>query len=199
MEADEMCGRYYIDDYTENEIKRVIRSIDLDLHMSSGDVHPSEHAIVLTGKRRKLTAEQMTWGFLQYNRKGLLINARAENVQERITFQDSIRYRRCVIPAAGFYEWSKAKEKAAFRRPKHPVLYMAGCYQRFEDGERFVILTTQANPSVICIHERMPLILEENELEPWIYKDGDAEQILKKIPSLLECYQEYEQQRLPFI
>ena len=42
---------------------------------------------------------------------------------------------------------------------------MAGIYQYFQNVERFVILTTEANSSVLTIHDRMPLILEEKELE----------------------------------
>ncbi len=41
---------------------------------------------------------------------------------------------------------------------------MAGCYNRYEDEERFVILTTKAIFSVSPEHNRMPLILEPEEL-----------------------------------
>ena len=70
---------------------------------------------------------------------------------------------------------------------------MAGIWNHFENGDRFVILTTQANVSVAPIHERMPLILEKNELENWVYEDGYAEYVLRKTPVLLNREQEYEQ------
>lgn len=109
-----------------------------------------------------------------------------------------MRCRRCVVPAGGFYEWNRNKEKASFQRTDTPVLYMAGLFQQFEDGPRFVILTTRANPSVASVHDRMPLILEEDELEKWIYDNSYAEFLLKKMPVLLKRHQEYEQQRRRF-
>ena len=188
-----MCGRYYVDEDTEKEIQKVIRDLDRKLALEAGDVHPSEQAVVLTGICPRLTADRMKWGFPQRDRKGLFINARAESALERIMFRDSVRYRRCIIPAAHFYEWNKAKEKATFFREDSPVLYMAGIWNHFENGDRFVILTTQANVSVAPIHERMPLILEKNELENWVYEDGYAEYLLRKTPVLLKREQEYEQ------
>lgn len=193
-----MCGRYYVDEITEKEIRKVIAAADHQMKLKTGDIHPSDRAVVITGKRHIMTAEQMVWGFPQYQKKGILINARAENVFDRVTFRDSMRCRRCVVPAGGFYEWNRNKEKASFQRTDTPVLYMAGLFQQFEDGPRFVVLTTRANPSVASVHDRMPLILEEDELENWIYDNSYAEFLLKKTPVLLKRHQEYEQQRLPF-
>lgn len=74
--------------------------------------------------------------------------------------------RRCVIPAKGFYEWNVKKVKYQFERlDQEAVLFMAGCFQRFQEQEWFVILTTQANASVSPVHHRMPLVLEKNEIE----------------------------------
>ncbi len=75
-----MCGRYYVDDETAREIEKVVREIDRKLKVvHTGDVYPSQAAAVLTGKMEGLKAEQMNWGFPGYQRKGLLINARAED------------------------------------------------------------------------------------------------------------------------
>jgi len=73
---------------------------------------------------------------------------------------------------------------------------MAGCYKRFGEEERFVILTTQANASVLTVHDRMPLILDEDEVEKWVYEDGFVHYILQKTPCMLRKYQEYEQQEM---
>ena len=73
---------------------------------------------------------------------------------------------------------------------------MAGFYNRFQDDKRFIILTTQANVSVSIVHNRMPLVLDKNELEDWIYDDKFTEYALHKIPPKLCREQEYEQQSL---
>ena len=138
----------------------------------------------------------MHWGFPQYQKKGLLINARAETALERRTFCDSVRHRRCIIPAKHFYEWDSDKNKITFFREDRPVLFMAGFYNRFQNEERFMILTTQANASVNPVHNRMPVVLDESELEDWVYDDKFTEYVLHKTPPEFRREQEYEQQSL---
>lgn len=210
-----MCGRYYVDDDTVREVRKLVR--DLDKKLETGrvrDIHPSDQAVVLScgefckfsgeGRRKaaavhenkEVCAGWMHWGFPGYQGKGLLINARAESVPEKPAFRESILHRRCVIPAAGFYEWNRNKEKNTFYRIDHSVLWMAGCFREYQGELRFVVLTTKANESVADIHERMPLILESREVEAWIRDDRAAAELLKKIPCLLEREQEYEQMSL---
>lgn len=105
-----MCGRYYIDDDTAREIEKIVREVDAKLQKQRvGDIVPSQTATVITGKVPGFRSEEMNWGFPQYQKKGLLINARAETVLERKTFRDSVLHRRCIIPAKHFYEWNSSK------------------------------------------------------------------------------------------
>lgn len=192
-----MCGRYYITDETAREIERLVRHLDRKLKLQhSGDVYPSQKAEIFCGREGRLMVDQMDWGFPGYESKQLLINARAESVLERKTFRDSIFHRRCIIPAKGFYEWNKSKEKFAYERKDMPFLLMAGCYNRYQERDRFVILTTEANASVSPVHDRMPLILEPDEAERWILDDRETEHFLKKVPVMLKSKTEYEQIRL---
>jgi len=207
-----MCGRFYVDEGTAREIERVIRGVDLRMQkMRTGDIYPSQSAGILTchsqqknplsaGPSAKnspaLELNEMHWGFPQYQKKGLLINARAETVLERRTFRESVLHRRCVIPARQFYEWDSDKNKVTFFREDRAVLFIAGFYNRFQDEVRFIILTTQANASVSPVHNRMPLVLDEGELEDWVYDDKFTEYVLHKTPTELRREQEYEQQSL---
>lgn len=215
-----MCGRYYVDEETAREIRRLVLKLDRRFpgksdrniaqeaarKMDAGSFHgtaagsaavfPSQKATVIMEKERHLEAEQMIWGFPRFDSRGLLINARAEIAAERRTFKESVLHRRCVIPAKGFWEWNKSKEKYAFERQDSSVMFMAGCYDYFDGQDRFVILTTEANPSVKPVHDRMPLILEQSELEDWVTDDNAAEYFLHKTPALLEREAEYEQMSL---
>lgn len=112
---------------------------------------------------------------------------------EKPSFKNGILHRRIVIPATWFYEWNRNKEKNTFRRSDTPVLFMAGCYNRYEDGDRFVILTTEANSSMKPVHDRMPLILEQDEIADWILDGEKTTNFLKKTSCLLERKSEYEQ------
>ena len=191
-----MCGRYYVDDETAREIRRLVLKLDQRMRRESDQtaaVFPSQKATVITGRERHMEAEQMIWGFPRFDGKGILINARAETAVERRTFKESVLHRRCVIPAKGFWEWNKSKEKFSFERTDSQVMFMAGCYDCFDGQERFVILTTEANPSVKPVHDRMPLILERSELEDWVTDDNAVEYFLHKTTALLERDAEYEQ------
>ena len=111
-------------------------------------------------------------------------------------FKDSVQQRRAVIPASGFYEWNHQKEKHIFTRKDANVLFMAGFYKLTEKGKCFVVLTTQANTSMEAVHERMPLILEEDEINAWIYQDNRTKEFLYKVPCQLEFRAEYRQMEL---
>lgn len=193
-----MCGRYYIDDATAREIEKMVRNIDKKIMESCrGDICPSEQAFVLSQKNDELTGERMYWGLPGFEKHQLLINARAEGISEKKTFRNMIRNQRCVIPAKGFYEWNAQKEKFKFERTQENTpIYMAGIFEQFYNEKRFVIITTQANTSVASIHQRMPLILDEKEVENWIFDWHVAEFLLQKIPAMMQRYTDYEQMRL---
>ena len=162
-----MCGRYYVDDSTAREIEKLIRQVDENLRrahsanltLQAGDVHPTEAAPVLTADNHELCYRWQRWGFPGFEQRGVIFNARSESVLEKRMFRESAEHRRIVVPAAWFYEWSRNKEKNIFYREGQSVLFMAGIYERCQNEERFVILTTAATESMSPIHDRMPLIL----------------------------------------
>lgn len=186
-----MCGRYYINDETAKEIEKLIRQIDDALLASckERDVYPSAKApVILAGSDQndQLTAGEFTWGFPSFSNKGVIFNARSETALEKKTFRESVKQRRCIIPATGFYEWSEQKDKYFFRAPDRHVLLFAGFYRHYEDGDRFVILTTQANSSTSSVHPRMPLILSPQEVQTWLFDDNATDFLLHKRPAPLE-------------
>ena len=189
-----MCGRYYVDDDTAREIERIIRIADEKIrNITPRDVHPTDMAPVLTAEDRILCCHMQKWGLPGFDGKQVIFNARSESALEKSTFRDAVARRRIVVPAAGFYEWNTRKEKSTFYRKNHPVLFMAGLYNPYEEGNRFTILTTAANSSMEPVHDRMPLLLEEEEILPWILDLDAAKEILLKVPYLLERKTEFEQ------
>lgn len=196
-----MCGRYYVDDDTAKEIEKIIRQVDEKLRkeagkcisLQTGDIHPTDTAPVLAASEHKMGCRWQCWGFPGFQGKQVIFNARSESVLEKKMFRDSVQKRRIVVPATAFYEWNANKEKNIFYRQDKSILFMAGFYNNYQDEDRFVILTTAANKSMEPVHDRMPLILEQNEIEPWIFDDREVERILLKTPCLLERRAEYEQ------
>lgn len=136
------------------------------------------------------------WGFPGFQGKQVIFNARSESVLDKKMFRESTLLRRIAVPAAGFYEWSPNREKNIFHRKEQPVIFMAGIYNRYRDEDRFVILTTEANESMVPVHDRVPVILEPEEIMPWIFNDKETGKILCKTPCLLERSVEFEQMSL---
>ena len=103
-----MCGRFFIDGAAEREVKRIARrtgSSDSKLFSDvRRDIRPAERAAILAPEGREIEAVSMRWGFPSRGSGQLLINARAETAMERPAFSESVMRRRCIIPAAGFYE-----------------------------------------------------------------------------------------------
>lgn len=198
-----MCGRYYVDDETAGEIERIVRTMDEkkknahSVTVQAGDIHPTDFAPVLFGERDgKISCEMQKWGFPGFDRTKVIFNARSESAMEKRMFQESVEKRRIVVPATWFYEWNRNREKYVFYRKEQPVLFMAGIYNRYQDENRFVILTTNANASMSPVHDRMPLILEPEEIRDWMFESQKTGQFLCKVPCLLDKRTEFEQMSL---
>lgn len=196
-----MCGRYYVDNVTEREIEKLIRQVDekmrettagCKMEITAKDIYPTETAPILTLSGSGLECHWQQWGFPGFRKGQVIFNARCESAMEKPMFREAVLHCRAVIPAAGFYEWDRSKQKHIFRR-EGGALFMAGCFRRYEDGDRFVILTTRANASMEPVHERMPLILERDETAAWLLEDNVTAELLRKMPPLLERRAEYEQ------
>ena len=190
-----MCGRYYVDDDTVRQVEKLVSQVG-DKMGKAGDIHPAEMAPVVTAGEKGLCCRWQRWGFPGYNGKQLIFNARSESALEKKLFRESVEHRRIVVPATWFYEWNKNKEKSIFYRKEQSILYIAGFYDRYRDEDRFVILTTAANESMKPVHDRMPLLLERDEIEGWLFDDRQARDLLRKTPALLKRRTDFEQMSL---
>ncbi len=79
-----MCGRFYTDNEIAADIlRRAGRTADNLELPNTGDIYPSQQALILSGRDTNFYAETMPWGFPRFDGKGLLINARAETAAEK--------------------------------------------------------------------------------------------------------------------
>lgn len=177
-----MCGKFYIDDETAREIEKIARRIDSKM-AKTGDVHPSEPALILRADHDSTVSEVLRWGYESGRKNTLVFNARTETVRERPMFRYDFETRRCLIPACKFYEWkdtgAKKKEKYEFFAPEE-VLYLAGIYHKDPEGDRFTILTREAEGCMVGIHSRMPLILRREDMENWLFSETEARKLLDR-------------------
>jgi putative SOS response-associated peptidase YedK len=122
-----------------------------------------------------------------------LINARAESLATRPAFRAAFRYRRCLVPADGFYEWrqeGRRKQPYFFRLPGDQLFAFAGLWESWvgPDGsevESCTIITTEANDEVRPFHDRMPVILTRDSFERWLTLEEDH---LASLMSLLQPF-----------
>lgn len=177
-----MCGRFHID-ISEPEWRDIIEAAMRrapDAAIKQGEVRPTDSAPVIALAGEKSTAELMSWGYAKpAGAKGVIINARAETVRERPLFGGDFGARRCVVPANAFWEWSRDKTKFVCRKPQG-LLYLGGLW-RLRGGRReFVILTKEATPPVAAIHDRIPVILDREEISAWLRDADFAEAAIKR-------------------
>ncbi len=125
------------------------------------------------------------------------LNARIESAFEKPSFRESMRYRRCIIPATAFYEWKHVQTRVEPKSPKtisdkvkykintdQDIFAFAGIWDSWKDWKGFSILTMPANPLMARIHnsaKRMPFILKpENEMK-WLDPDRKSYEDLKEL------------------
>lgn len=188
-----MCGRYMFQPDQNPEIKRIYDlAVDNGYHPKTGEVFPSDETALIIAGKRQVRVVGMKWGFPGFKTGQVLINARSEAVRQKHMFAEAYRYHRCVYPTTGFFEWSKSKQKYKFNFSNDPeTLFIAGCFNTYEDGPRSILFTTKPNESMIQIHDRMPLILAKNQINAWIYNDDFADEFLSNaMPQLISQVEE---------
>jgi putative SOS response-associated peptidase YedK len=136
----------------------------------------------------------LRWGFIPSWQKephsgSPLINARSESIAEKPAFRQAIKYRRCLVPASGFYEWLREGDKKVpqyIRLKDGSPMVFAAVWEASEgpDGkpvDTCAILTTAANNLVAPLHNRMPVILHPAEFSSWLDRDQRDPEKLQRL------------------
>ena len=187
-----MCGRYVLySDKEQAEIREIIEEVNRkhNFVVKKGDIYPSNMATIYapTPDQNGKSLEVMKWGYEVSFRKGLLINARSETILEKKTFKKDFLERRCIVPASGFYEWDKEKNKYIFQAKDDEALYIGGVFRQHENESEYVILTKAPVEPVAAIHDRMPVIVPHSKAEEWLYDDNAAMGIVTQNYVPLDC------------
>jgi putative SOS response-associated peptidase YedK len=164
-----------------------------------------------TDVRRHLAV--MRWGLVPSWAKdpsigSRLINARSETLTEKPAYRQAFARRRCLLPAAGYYEWwapvngrvGKAGKPLKWpyfiRRGDGASLAMAGLYEFWRDKSRpeddpaawwttVTVVTTDAQDDVGHIHDRMPLLVPQRSWREWLDPDVDGSHEADHLQALL--------------
>lgn len=191
-----MCGRFYVPEKDLDDFAALVDQVEKHLLKKSGEIFPGDYAPVITpdkepekGSENKKRADQvhaLKWGFPTKQGK-LIINARAETIEEKPMFRIPFANRRCLVPARGFYEWKdsetgKKRVKFYIAPPDSSLIYLAGIYWFFKDREGmlipcFTIITTQANEDIRPLHDRMPVVIDRADKDIWLYENHQSDAV----------------------
>jgi putative SOS response-associated peptidase YedK len=129
------------------------------------------------------------------------INAKSETAAEKPAFRDPLRFRRCLIPSDGFYEWKRngtSKQPFCFELNDGELFAFAGLWDGWKDAsgdwvKTCSILTTAPNALTGTVHDRMPVILDQDAYDLWLdpgVNDVHAiSELLKPYDArLMRCY-----------
>jgi len=175
-----MCGRFVIISSPE-AIRRLFGYAETPNFPPRYNIAPTQPipTVMRVGEARQFRL--MRWGLIPSWAKdptkiGLLINARSETLNERPAFRNAMRYRRCLVPADGYYEWSEtgARMRPLFVYPaKGGPIAFAGLAETWTgpDGEEIdtvAIITTPAAKDLVSFHPRMPAVIAQDAFDFWL-------------------------------
>lgn len=180
-----MCGRFVLTADSETIQLAFHLTMMPDSHIPRFNIAPSQPIAVITNEQpQALTFHR--WGLIPSWAKDpaighKMINARSETVDEKPSFRAAFKRRRCLIPANGFFEWQKqdgGKIPMYIHMQDDAVFAFAGLWEVWHSPEgdevrSATILTTEPNPLMAEIHNRMPVILPPSAYEVWL---GDAKE-----------------------
>ena len=190
-----MCGRYSLVPTESIAARFDIQQQQLTL-VPRYNVAPSQSMpVVVRNSPNRLV--EMQWGLIpswskEPRAQFSTINARAETITKSPVFRGPFKSRRCLVPASGFFEWQRTergKQPFCIRLKDGDLFAFAGLYDIWHDAEgnelySYTVITTTPNDLVASIHNRMPVILRQEDEDVWLDKESDPAQLL----ALLKAY-----------
>ncbi len=189
-----MCGRFVIarerDDLAE---LFEIENLEISTSIVSFNIAPTQAVpIVVEREIDGMPSRELhpaRWGLLPSFAKDLsgppLFNARIETALEKPSFKEATLHKRCVVPASGYFEWTKTDKTPLYIHPPEGMLGFAGIYWWWRDPQkaqsdpsRWVLtcsmLTKDSAPSLAEIHDRNPVMLSPDSLAAWMAPDFET-------------------------
>jgi putative SOS response-associated peptidase YedK len=181
-----MCGRYTLSAGHEALSRAFLAEFAEELKSSWNpryNISPGSGIVAIHEDRDKggRKAEVFHWGLVPSWAKDAnigykLTNARAETIKDKPSYRDAYRYRRCLVPASGFYEWDRSvfpRQPYYFSPENRDFMAMAGIWEHWlhPTGSEILsvsLITTVANDVVSAIHHRMPVLVDPEHWNKWL-------------------------------
>jgi len=178
-----MCGRFELKTKFDNLPKILKEDYPKGLQTKyeiQNLIRPTDPVLVIKNEGRVKTTF-MSWGFVSpwtkdpFDKKiSRPFNARLETVEEKKLFNRSWKYKRCLIPASGFFE-----KKYRFRKENYEMFWLGGIWSKWTspDGaelESCCVLTTEPNELIKPFHHRMPVVVPNGLEKQWTEQVKDT-------------------------
>lgn len=209
-----MCGRYSITARASDLVAEFDIGLVVDETPPSWNVAPTDPVPAVVEREPRGDEPEslhpvrqlrtMRWGLVPSWAKdpkigSRMINARSETLTEKPSYRSAAARRRCILPAAGFYEWQTESGKKLpyfLHDPQNPILAFAGLYELWpdpdidDDDQRWLwtctVITRPATDALGHIHDRTPVIVPPDLRDDWLDcaagAQGVADELLRAIP-----------------
>ena len=193
-----MCTRFVL---RREDLELLFKTLGLVISAQAAsryNIAPSQR---VAGVRASTASSQfeplpLRWGFQpRWARANVtnapLVNARSEDVEQRPTFKEAFRARRCLLPCSGFYEWhaqGRARDPWFFTRADGQPFFLAALWAPAAESPQgepsTAVLTTAPNECVARIHHRMPAIVMSDQATRWLRgSPAEARALLQPFPA----------------
>jgi putative SOS response-associated peptidase YedK len=177
-----MCGRTSTADLSADSLKTHFGLDNTIPFLKSYNVAPTLQMPAIREQDHIRSLCSLRWGLIPHWSNDTKIalhtfNARIETLTQKPSFRESIKSKRCIVPASGFYEWQKLEQVKQpyyiYRADKQPIAF-AGLWDKWVDKESgetvesCSIVTMPATSLMAEIHDRMPAILEPEHFDVWL-------------------------------
>ena len=173
-----MCGRINVSDHegVQQLLQRLGIGLNKNAFIPRFNIAPGGDILVAFAEAPHQLA-QMHWGIIPHwarDKPGTrpLINARVETAWEKPSFRKLAQNTRGIVPVNGFYEWKREKNHKTpyyIKLVDHEAMALAAIYQVTREGTMEVaILTREAEGDMATVHNRMPVTLNEENMEVWL-------------------------------
>ncbi|MDN8598873.1 SOS response-associated peptidase [Citrobacter sp. S2-9] len=190
-----MCGRFAQSQTREEYLVYLAEEAERDIAydpepIGRYNVAPGTKVLLLSERDEQLHLDPVLWGYAPgWRGKPPLINARVETAATSRMFKPLWLHGRAIAFADGWFEWKTEggkKQPYFIHRIDGQPLFMAAIgstpFERGDEAEGFLIVTTAADKGLVDIHERRPLVLSPKAAREWMRQDvggKEAERIVE--------------------
>lgn len=184
-----MCGRF-----TQPDRADIVTSIEetfgetliigdkaSETPYASVSREPGDEIAVVVRSNNDLILTAMHWGYPDPDDNDLLFNTRIETADEKRTWRNDFKFRRCIIPVDSFFE-----NRIEFAANDASPLLIGGIFTKashriskeLPNLRRTSMLTTQAQSLVKTYKDRQPAIIPPTSAHGWLDREAYENQVV---------------------